>query len=153
MPDLTLSLATLKGQSEGLKQAKEALDTCAAAVARLQVTTSQQVQATVEALNGLDSVGYYSSIDQVLRQERFAGKSASVDFIKANPTCTEQQALDAWQAAGLAATGLPALLQNHVLLAKLYQQNLLAGGYTSEATWEAQRAWIIATPKSVIMGA
>ena len=76
-----------------------------------------------------------------------------MDFIKANPTCTEQQALDAWQAAGLAATGLPALLQNHVLLAKLYQQNLLAGGYTSEATWEAQRAWIIATPKSVIMGA
>lgn len=153
MADLTLTLATLKGKAEGLKAAKAELDSASARLGTLQAITAQEIQATVDALQGLDSVGYYSSIDLVLRTERFAGKSASVDFIKANPACTEQEALDAWAAAGLAATGLPGLIQDHALLGALYRTNLAAQGYTPDATWESQRAWIVATPKAVIMGA
>lgn len=153
MSDLSTTLAILKGQQESLRQAKTILDQGGASLAALQVAVAGQIQQTVEALNGLDTVGFYSSVDQMLRAERFAGKAASVDFIKANPECTEAEAVAAWDAAGLAATGLPVLLQDTASLAQVYRLNLVAGGYIAEPTWEAQRAWIVATDKSVVLGA
>ena len=153
MPDLTLTLATLKGRSEALKDAKATLDAAVAKVANLQTTTAQDTAATVSALQGVDAVGFYSSVDQLLRAERFAGKAASVDFIKANPACAEADAIAAWDAAGLAATGLPVLLQDTANLAAVYRVNLVAGGYIAEPTWEAQRAWIVATDTATILGA
>jgi hypothetical protein len=153
MSDLTTTLAVLKGQAESLKQAKTILDQGSASLASLQVATSTQIQETVAALQGLDTVGYYSSVDQLLRAERFAGKAASVDYIKANPACAEADAIAAWDAAGLAATGLPVLLQDTANLAAVYRVNLVAGGYIAEPTWEAQRAWIVATDKTIILGA
>lgn len=151
MSDLTNSLAVLKGQQESLKQAKAIMDQGVASLAALQVATAQLIQTTVESLQGLDSVGIYSSVDQVLRSERFAGKAASVDYIKANPTCAEADAIAAWDAAGLAATGLPVLLQNTANLAAVYRANLHAQGLTPDASWESQRAWIIATDRTVIL--
>lgn len=152
MPDLTLTLATLKGRSEALKDAKATLDAAVAKVANLQATTAQDTAATVAALQGVDAVGFYSSVDQLLRLERFAGKAASVDYIKAHPTCTEAEAEEAWSLAATAATGMP-LLVPVASYAALYRANLAAMGLTPDATWESQRAWIIATPKDTIMGA
>lgn len=153
MADLNTTLAVLKGQAESLKAAKGLVDGAAGNLAALQEATARQIQATVDSLNGLDSVGFYSSVDQLLRLERFAGKAASVDFIKANPECTEAEAEEAWELAAIASTGLPALVVPVASYAALYRANLVKAGLIPEATWEAQRAWIIATPKDVIMGA
>ena len=153
MPDLNTTLAVLKGQQESLRQAKSILDQGAASVASLQSEAAQQIAATVTALQGLDTVGFYSSVDQLLRAERFAGKSASVDFIKANPTCAEADAEAAWTTAALAATGRAALLVPVSSYSQVYRENLLKMGLVPDTTWESQRAWIVATDKAVIMGA
>lgn len=153
MPDLNTTLAVLKGQQESLKQAKAILDQGGASMATLQASVAQQIQDTVTALNGLDTVGFYSSVDQLLRTERFAGKSASVDYIKANPTCAEADAIAAWASAGIAATGQPALIVPAENYAVIYRANLLSMGLVPDTTWESQRAWIVATDKAVIMGA
>ncbi len=153
MPDLTMSLAILKGQSESLKDAKGEVDNAAARIGILQVAVALAIAAAVASLQGLDTVGLYSSVDQLLRLERFAGKSASVDYIKANPTCTEQAAEDSWTTAALVATGLPVLVVPVASYAALYRANLLALGLVPDLTYESQRAWIVATPKAVIMGA
>ncbi len=97
--------------------------------------------------------GAYSAIDQVLRVERFAGKSACVDFVKAHPACTEAEAVAAWGAGGMVATGLQVLLQDPAALGQVYRTNLLAQGLTPDTTWESQRVWLVATPKTIIMGA
>ena len=97
--------------------------------------------------------GAYSSVDQLLRTERFAGKSASVDFIKANPTCAEVDAIAAWTTAALAATGLTALVVPAENYATLYRTRLKSAGMVPDITWESQRAWIVATDKATIMGA
>ena len=100
-----------------------------------------------------DGFGPYSIVDTLLRQERFAGKSAAVDFIKANPTCTEEEAEETWAVAAKLATGRDTLMVPVHRYSVLYQENLFAAGYTTEASYETQRAWIIATPKETIMGA
>ena len=150
--NLTLTLGTLKGRGEALKQARGLMDTALAGLSTLQSTLNRDLRDTVAALQGSDSVGIYSSVDQLLRLERFAGKEASVDYVKANPECGEAEATAAWEAAGIAATHLPALVVPAENYAALYRANLTAMGLTPDATYESQRAWIIATPKSVIMG-
>jgi len=134
-------------------ECREALERGVAALAVSQSDLAQEIAATVEQLQGLDNVGIFSSIDMLLREERFAGKGASVDFIKTNPACTEADAEAAWSKAAKAATGLPALLVPVPSYAWLYRANLGRAGMIPEATWEAQRAWIIATDRAVIMGA
>lgn len=153
MPDLNTTLAVLKGQQESLKQAKAILDQSTASLGALQAATAQQIQTTVTALQGLDTVGFYSSVDQLLRTERFAGKSASVDYIKANPTCLEADAETAWATAALAATGRAALMVPVANYSQVYRANLLAMKLVPDATWASQRAWIVATDKTIIMGA
>ena len=163
MSDLNTTLAVLKGQQESLRAAKTIMDQGAAALAHLQVSAASQIQATVERLKGLDTVGLYSSIDQPLRQGRFAGKSASIDAIKANPQISEADAVAAWVAGELAwdAANLPEGQRKPTALveglanweAQVYRANLLAAGLIPESTYEAQRAWIAATDKAVIMGA
>ena len=163
MSDLTLTLATLKGSAEALRRAKNAMDVASATVAQIQIETAKEQAATIAALQGLDNVGYYSSIDQLLRQGRFAGKSASIDAIKANPQISEADAVAAWVAGELAwdAANLPEGQRKPTALveglanweAQVYRANLLAAGLIPESTYEAQRAWIAATDKAVIMGA
>jgi hypothetical protein len=129
------------------------IDQCAASIAKLQSANYAEKAPVVASLQGLDSIGVYSSVDQLLRQERFAGKSASVDYIKANPTCAEADAIAAWTTAGIAATGLQALIVPAENYAAIYRANLAKAGLTPDTTWESQRAWIVATDKAVIMGA
>ena len=76
--NLTLTLATLKGRAAALADAKAAQDQAAATIAGLQAATAQEIAAVVASLQGSDEVGYYSSVDQLLRRERFAGKRASL---------------------------------------------------------------------------
>jgi hypothetical protein len=153
MADALQTLALLNGKELALTQTKNLVDQVGLAIGALQVANAAAKAPVVASLQGLDSIGVYSSVDQLLRLERFAGKSASVDFIKGNPTCTEAEAEDSWTAAALAATGLPALVVPVASYAALYRANLAKAGLTPDATWESQRAWIVATDKTVIMGA
>lgn len=153
MADALQTLALLNGKELALTQAKNLVDQAGAAIARLQVANAAEKAPVVASLNGLDNIGVYSSVDQLLRTERFAGKSASVDYIKANPTCLESDAETAWEVSALAATGLLDLIVPVASYAALYRANLAAAGMTPDATWESQRAWIIATDKALIMGA
>ena len=150
--NLTLTLATLKGKAAALADAKAAQDQAAATIAGLQAATAQQITAVVASLQGSDEVGYYSSVDQLLRRERFAGKRASLEHVHANPEATEKESIKAWETAALAETGLPTLLQDPGALGALYRANLLAAGAVLDTTWEAQRAWILARTVDEAMG-
>ena len=70
--NLTLTLATLRGRAAALAEAKAAQDQAAATIAGLQASTAQEIASAVASLQGSDEVGYYSSVDQLLRRERFA---------------------------------------------------------------------------------
>ena len=156
-----IALAQTQARLSTLWDAKQPLDvalsqfeaTLTAAMAAKNKAADDLLALASGDASALPEVIEPSSIDSVLRTERFAGKAACVDYVKANPTCSEADAITAWTTAGEAATGLPFLLQDAGNLAKVYQANLLKSGATTAATWEAQRGWLIATPKDVVMGA
>ena len=150
--NLTLTLATLRGRAAALAEAKAAQDQAAATIAGLQASTAQEIASAVASLQGSDEVGYYSSVDQLLRRERFAGKRASLEHVHANPEATEKEAIKAWETAALAETGLSVLLQDPAALGALYRANLKAAGAITDTTWEAQRAWILARTVDEAMG-
>lgn len=149
---LTLTLATLKGKAAALAEAKAAQDQAAATIAGLQASTAQEIAAAVANLQGSDEVGYYSSVDQLLRRERFAGKRASLEHVHANPEASEKESIKAWETAAMAETGLTVLLQDPAAMGALYRANLLASGAVLDTTWEAQRAWILARTVDEAMG-
>ena len=150
--NLTLTLATLKGKASALAEAKAAQDQAAATIAGLQASTAQEIASAVASLQGSDEVGYYSSVDQLLRRERFAGKRASLEHVHANPEASEKEAIKAWETAAMAETGLTVLLQDPAALGALYRSNLKASGAVADTTWEAQRAWILARTVDEAMG-
>ena len=117
--------------------------------ARSILATAKDTLNTAMAAGG--TVGTYSTVDQLLQKERFAGKSACIDFVKANPTCAEADAIAAWTAAGIAATGLTALIVPAQTYEAMFEQNLLALKLIPEATWANLQAWMVATDKTIIM--
>ena len=117
--------------------------------ARSILATAKDTLNTAMAAGG--TVGTYSTVDQLLQKERFAGKSACIDFVKANPTCAEADAIAAWTAAGIAATGLTALIVPAATYEAMFEQNLLALKLIPEATWANLQAWMVATDKTIIM--
>ena len=149
---LTLTLATLKGRSAALAEDKALIDQIVGIMAGRQAETAQGITALVANLQGSDEVGYYSSVDQLLRRERFAGKRASLEHVHANPEASEKEAINAWETAALAETGLSALLQDPAALGALYRSNLKASGAVLDTTWEAQRAWILGRTVDEAMG-
>ena len=105
--------------------------------------------------------GERSTLDQNLRVHRFSGKEAAVDFIKENPLCEEEEAIAAWVTAeATMQAGLPEydqfseedMLALAAIYGRIYRKQLLAAGRVSDLSWEAQRAWIVSTDKTVIMG-
>lgn len=153
IPDLQSEFIRTSATHTALTNAKTLVE---GVLADLTMTQSQnaatlaELTATLKAASS--AYGEYSATDQLLRTERFSGKAASIDFVKANPTCNEKQAIKAWTDAALAATGRKTLFQDPGELGALYREQLMAAGRTSDTTWEAQRAWIIATPKDDVMG-
>jgi hypothetical protein len=95
--------------------------------------------------------GAYSSIDQALQKERFAGKAAVIDFLKANPGATEDQAVAAWTPAAIAATGLPACIVPPANYLDLFTSDLHNQGLIPDLTWGSLVAWVVATDKETIM--
>ena len=149
-------VASLEGQAASSAMLAQAVSN-ANSDANRQLADARTQLATLEAGGGpgvTDTFGEYSTLEQAMRAERFAGKAASIDFVKANPACSEADAEVAYRAAALAAR--PAdrqwLLIDPASLRQEYTATLKAANMIPDTTWESWRAWIIATDKAVILG-
>jgi hypothetical protein len=100
-----------------------------------------------------DDFGPYSTIDQAMQTERYAGKAAAIEYVKANPACTEADAVLAYQAAAIAARppDRQYLLQMPDGLLREYRELAAQLGLTPDATWESFRALLVATPADELM--
>lgn len=146
MTDLINSLANLNGQKEALAMAKGLVDGVAASLALGQIEASQKIAGVVAQLQGVAGYRVTSDTDERLLAERLAGQSAAIDYIKANPECTVEDAIAAWVVA--AKTVRPdrtLLLQDPAGILEEYQGNMGMG------SWEEFRAAVVETEKSVLM--
>lgn len=97
--------------------------------------------------------GRKSAITQLIEAEREAAKSAAIDYVKANPECTEDAAGQAWDEAALAAhPDFAQVIQHGTVMLALYRANMAKANMIPDTTWESQRAWVLATDKAEIMG-
>jgi hypothetical protein len=121
----------------------------------VMLTEAKSQLTTLEAGAGpgiTDDFGEKSTITQLLEAERAAAKSAAIDFVKGNPNATEDQAADAWNQAAIATHPYLQLpLQPGIAMGRLFRVNLLKMNLIASDTWEAQRAWILATSKDAIL--
>jgi hypothetical protein len=153
--ELKQKIARLQGQADATSSVINRLAT-------VNGDTSIQLSEAVGQLAALDvgsgagitaDFGNKSTITQLLETERFAAKDATIDYIKANPACTEAEAAAAWDTAAVATHPyLPLTLQAAIPMGRLFQANLVKMNLIVENTWEAQRAWILANTKEVILG-
>lgn len=151
--DLQTEFVRTSATHVALTDAKALVEGVLGELNRTQAVNAAALAELTASLKATSSAyGEYSATDQILRVERFAGKSASIEYVKANPNCNEQQATKAWTDAALAAMGRKTLLQDPGELGALYREQLVAAGLITEPTWEAQRAWIAATDKDAVMG-
>jgi hypothetical protein len=148
------AVASIQGQMAALGNAAQVISSLSQDAAKQYAVANQTLAALQVGVGpGITAdFGHYTSIDQLLRAERFAGKSACVDAIKADPQISESDAAAAWATAALAATTLSALVVPVANYATVYRAALLKAGFAPDTTWESQRAWIVATDRSVIMG-
>jgi hypothetical protein len=142
------------------KELNDALDAAKAEVAAQEsarqaasVKASAAQALAVELQAKLASMTPYSSTDEALQEERAAGKSALIDYVKANPQCSEAEVLAQWNSAAL--LGRPAgrqwILHSAQSLRYEYSANLLAAGYVPDASWESFRAFVVAVDKTALM--
>lgn len=123
------------------------------ALRRLQAAQAELAAMESGAGPGLtEDFGERSAVDLVERTERFAGKGGAYDYVQEHPECTEAEAAEAWKVAALAATGRVKLVQDPLELGAIYRERLLNSCMVLDNTWEAQRAWMLATPKETAMG-
>jgi hypothetical protein len=153
------ALKTREANLQGMISATASLQARLATVnsdAGISLAAVQAELASLEAGAGpgvTADFGPKSSVTQMLETERVAAKAAVVDYVKANPTCSETDAKTAWDGAAIAShPQFPSVLQDALAMSALYRTNLVAAGVIHENTWEAQRDWMAVTDKSVILG-
>lgn len=96
--------------------------------------------------------GARSTIAQMLDTERFAAKEAAIDFVKANPDATEDEAMAVWDAAAMAAhPAFPFVLQSGRAMSELYRANLFARDFITEQDWASHRQFILNTDKAILV--
>jgi hypothetical protein len=92
------------------------------------------------------SVGYVSQTDQAIMAMKATVKPALIDFIQANAACTYAETL-AFIEGGFGAS-FRGLVE---ALTPVYTQGAYAGGLILEATFDAFRDWIVATPREILL--
>ena len=158
MPDYqtaALQLAQAQGAVAALQGASKPITDALTAVNALQTTAFQALQAAQTAMGSSNAltVGVLSIIDTRSQTERAAGKAAAITFVKANPTCTEADAIAAWNTG--AATTFPAgctmPVNNPAGLLEAYMINAHAIGATPDTTWASFAAFMVATPEATLL--
>ncbi|SRR6266568_4246561 len=154
--ELRAQVASLQGQAKATAMLAEALaNTNADATKQLTDARAQLTSFEAGAGPGItDDFGAYSTLEQAMRAERFAGKAAVVDHVKANPTCSEADAELAYRTAALAArpSDRQWLLVAPASLRQEYSASLVKLGLISDTTWASWAAWIVATDRDTILG-
>jgi hypothetical protein len=151
--ELRQKIAGLQGSMNATSSAVQRLNSVNSD-AQIQLAEAQGELAALETGAGpgiTDDFGYKSIVTQLIEKERFAAKDAAVTYVKANPTCSEEDAAAQWNAAALAShPDFPMVIQDAMAMSKLYRSNLLAAGLIGEDSWEAHRQWILVTAADVI---
>jgi len=154
--ELRTKVATLAGQQTSNAALAQSLATQNSDLGQRLADARAQL-AALEAGAGpgvTDDFGAYSTLEQAMRIERFAGKAAAVDFLKANPEAAEADTEAVYKTAALAAR--PAdrkwLLQDPTALRQEYAYQLMALNMIPDVSWESWRAWIVATDRETILG-
>jgi len=165
--DVQTALANEARRSElrqKIAQLKGSMGATASAVQRLTsmnnddalvLADAQSELASLEAGGGpgvTDSFGPKSVVTQLIEVERLAAKSACIDYIKANPECSEQDAADAWNTAALAShPNFQMVIQDGLVMSTLYRNNMVSNKVIQDNTWETQRQYIIMTDKQTML--
>lgn len=150
----------LRIKAAGLKSTMDATSSIAQRLNSMNSDTLVALQAVQSELAALEAgagpgitadYGPKSIITQMVESERFAAKDAVIDYVKANPDCTEEDAAQAWDAAAIAShPDFPQVIQGALVMSALYRANLLRARIITEDTWAAHRTFIINTAKSTI---
>jgi hypothetical protein len=152
--ELRQKVAGLKGTIDATASAIQKLNSVNSDN-QILLTEAQSELASLEAGAGpgiTDDFGPKSVITQLVESERLAAKSAAIDFIKANPACTEDEAATAWNDAALAShPDFTTVIQDAITLSKVYKANLLKANMITDDTWESYRTFILNTDKTTIM--
>lgn len=152
---LALNLAMAQSRLGALTDAKNAHDAAGATIGALQAKGAQDYAAAQAAMGTLAlplTVGVLSVIDTRAQAERAAGKAAAIAYIKANPTCTEADAITAW-VSGAQPTipaGMVHPLNDPAGLLEAYIANAHAAGATPDTTWASFAAFVVATDQTVL---
>jgi len=152
--ELKQKVAKLTGQAEATASLGQRITTINNDTL-IQLDNARAELAALEAGAGpgvTADYGQKSIISQLLETERFAAKEAVIDYVKANPECSEDDADGVWEEAALAShPQFPLVLQDGLVFSALYRANLLAGGYIAENSWAAHRQFVLNTPKDVLV--
>lgn len=145
--DLRAKVARLRGTVDALASQAQAIGVQSSDTQQM-LSNAQSELASLEQGSGpgvTDDFGQYSSLEQQMQDERFAGKAAAVAFVKANPGCSEEEALGAYRGAALSIR--PAdrkwLLQDPASLRKEYAAELVERQLIPDPSWESHREWIL----------
>ena len=150
-----LNLAQTQSRLKALTDAKSAHDAAGASIGTLQAQAAQDYAAAQSAMGTLAlplTVGVLSVIDTRAQAERAAGKAAAISFIKANPACTEADAITAWTSGAQPTipAGLTHPLNDPAGLLEAYIANAHAAGATPDTTWASFAAFVVATPAATL---
>lgn len=151
--ELRQKIAGLKGTIDATASAVQKLNSVNSDN-QILLTESQSELAALEAGAGpgiTADFGPKSIVTQLIEQERFAAKSAAIDFIKSNPQCTEDEAAEVWNTAALNShPDFPQVIQGALIMSALYRANLVKANLIPDNTWESHRTFIVNTAKDVI---
>jgi len=150
-----LQLAQAQGAVAALQGATQPVADALKAIIALQTTAFQSLQSAQTSMGSANSltVGILSIIDTRSQTERAAGKAAAINFVKANPTCTEAQAIAAWT-TGATSTFPPGCtmpVNNPAGLLEAYMNNAHAIGATPDTTWASFVTLLINTPLATLL--
>lgn len=152
----------LRQKLAGLRGGADATASLMQRIMSLNNDQQKQIQDTSNTLIAFEAgaapgvtqdFGPKSTITQMIETERYAAKAAVVDFVKNNPTtATEEQAVAAWNQAGLAThPEFTQIIQDGYVMGALYRANLVSAGLIANNSWTAFRDWVSATPVASIL--
>lgn len=152
--EATAEEAKYAGQVDAFASIAQALEMAAQDARRLLAKAREKKQSLeLGAGPGVtDDYDRLSTTEQAARAERLPGKAAAIDYIQANPACSEADAVLAYEAAAQAARPGEPLVHSAAGLLKRYARNAKALGLVADDSWETFRAFVVATPRDELLG-
>jgi hypothetical protein len=145
--ELQIQIATTKGELNATSTLQRRIS---AVNADASIMLSD-LQSQLDALNAgagagiTANFGEKTELTQLLEVERKAGAKAVIALIKTNEKSTEEEAIEAWEAAAAKATGMELCAQRGRVISLTYRQRLAKEGAIASVEWSDFAAWISTT--------